>query len=100
VEKLVRDRIPEIIAADGAPPLPLRRLEAGEKLEKLEEKLREEVGEYLESRAPEELADILEVIRALAEALGLPPEDLERIRLRKARERGAFELGIAMDFPE
>jgi predicted house-cleaning noncanonical NTP pyrophosphatase (MazG superfamily) len=99
MEKLVRDRIPEIIAADRGETPAFRIASPGEYPGLLAEKLREEVGEYLESRRPEELADILEVVRALARAAGLAPEEIERIRRKKARERGKFADRKVMDFP-
>ncbi|MDD6200028.1 MAG: nucleoside triphosphate pyrophosphohydrolase, partial [Firmicutes bacterium] len=63
-QKLVRDKIPELIAAGGETPV-IRVLEDGEYLSRLEDKLEEEVAEYRQSGEPEELADILEVVYAL-----------------------------------
>ena len=56
--KLVRDKIPQIIEASGETPI-TRILERDEYLACLETKLDEEVREFHESKAPEELADIL-----------------------------------------
>jgi len=99
MEKLVRDRIPEIIAADRGETPPSRVATEKEYRELLVGKLREETAEYLESRQPEELADILEVVFALGRADGLSPEELENLRREKARARGGFEKRLAMDFP-
>ena len=99
MEKLVRDRIPEIIASDRGEIPPFRIASPDEYPELLAEKLREEVGEFLESRKPEELADILEVIRTLARTAGIDPEEIERIRQKKALERGKFADRKIMDFP-
>ena len=60
----------------------------------LEKKLGEEVSEYQESKSPEELADILEVIYRIAELKGVSKEKLEEIRLKKSSERGAFEKNL------
>lgn len=99
MEKLVRDRIPEIIAGERGEIPPFRIASPGEYPEFLIRKLREEVAEYLESRRPEELADILEVIRALARSAGLQPREIERLREKKALERGGFAARKIMDFP-
>ncbi|MFI6004931.1 nucleoside triphosphate pyrophosphohydrolase [Streptomyces sp. NPDC051366] len=90
--KLVRDRIPQIIRADGAEPV-VYVADPVEYRERLREKLREEVAEYMEAdetTAPEELADVLEVAFALAADYGVGPEQLEKIRASKAQERGGF----------
>ncbi|MFJ7192154.1 nucleoside triphosphate pyrophosphohydrolase [Streptomyces bacillaris] len=88
--KLVRDRIPEVIRNDGADPVTYI---AGpdEYRARLREKLREEVAEFLEAddvSAPGELADVAEVLLALAADLGINREQLEAIRVAKASERG------------
>jgi predicted house-cleaning noncanonical NTP pyrophosphatase (MazG superfamily) len=90
--KLVRDRIPEIISASGAEPITYRAGPA-EYRRRLRDKLMEEVDEFLAADGPtavEELADILEVVYALAADLGATEEDLETTRATKAAERGAF----------
>lgn len=87
--KLVRDRIPEIIKASGR-TCTTRILSDDEYLHMLEAKLDEELAEFHKDRTLEELADLMEVIFALADARGCPPEELERIRARKAGARGGF----------
>lgn len=91
--KLVRDKIPEIIQAGGATPL-TRILETEEYLSCLETKLDEEVQEFHESKATEELADILEVVYALAEAHGCSREQLQQIFDAKHTARGGFKKRI------
>ncbi len=91
--KLVRDRIPDIITASGK-RCDIRTLSAEEYPAMLKAKLHEEIAEYEESGELEELADILEVLYALAAADGSTPEELETLRLRKARERGGFAAKI------
>ena len=91
--KLVRDKIPEIIEASGATPL-TRILETEEYLSCLEAKLDEEVQEFHESKATEELADILEVVYALAEAHGCSREQLQQIFDAKHTARGGFKKRI------
>ncbi|NAS22467.1 hypothetical protein GT755_12320 [Herbidospora sp. NEAU-GS84] len=91
--KLVRDLIPDVIRASGVEPL-IREAHRDELPGLLRAKLEEELAEALCSghpEDPEEFADLLEVLYALAALQGLTPFDLESIRERKAAERGGFE---------
>ena len=88
-QKLVRDKIPQIIRNGGDIPV-TRILDDEEYLTCLENKLDEEVAEFHRDNNIEELADILEVIYALAEADGYSPEELNRYRMEKRAERGGF----------
>lgn len=83
--KLVRDRIPDLFPANT-----YRVLDQGEYESALRNKLTEEVQEYLTNRTPEELADVLEVLHALAALHGMTSDGLETLRARKAAERGGF----------
>ena len=56
----------------------------------LDKKLDEELAEYHQDHSIEELADLLEVIRAAAVAHGYTLEQLEQVRSQKEKERGAF----------
>lgn len=87
--KLVRDKIPDIIRADGLDPV-IRVADPEEYAVRLRAKLREETEEFLASDDPEELADILEVVHALARQIGVTPEKVEELRAAKAAERGGF----------
>lgn len=91
--KLVRDLIPDIIRGNGQTPI-TRIADTIEYTTKLRDKLREEVEEFLQSGDLEELADILEVVTALAAPAGLSRDDLESLRASKAAERGAFTRGF------
>ena len=91
--KLVRDKIPEIIEAGGATPL-TRILETEEYLACLEAKLDEEVQEFHESKSAEELADILEVVYALAEARSCSRGQLQELFDAKHAARGGFAKRI------
>lgn len=97
--KLVRDKIPEIITANGQTPA-IRILDKNEYRVELHKKLQEEVSEYLESVNAEELADILEVVYALGARLGVTSQELERLRLEKAQKRGGFEKRIFLESAE
>jgi len=87
--KLVRDKIPEIIEAQGEKAI-TRVLDTEEYLKCLETKLEEEVSEYRESKTLEELADILEVVFALSEATGYSQEALLAACTAKRAQRGGF----------
>ena len=87
--KLVRDRIPEIIAARGA-MCETEILNDADYLALLDKKLDEELAEYHQDQNLEELADLLEVIRACAAARGYSVSELEALRAKKAAERGGF----------
>ncbi len=94
--KLVRDKILEIIEANGQQATH-KILDSDEYTEELVKKLFEEVEEYKEDRNTDELADILEVVYALAKLHGCTPEQLERIRLTKAQKRGGFDKKIFLE---
>ena len=88
-DKLVRDKIPELIQKAGETPV-IRILEDAEYREHLEKKLDEEVAEFHKDQNIEELADILEVVLALNESLGYSREELESAYLEKHEARGGF----------
>jgi len=87
--KLVRDKIPQIIQNKGGIAQTVV-LSEEDYLKELNIKLQEEVKEYLESGEVEEIADILEVLLALAKQKGLSYNELEEIRDQKVKKRGAF----------
>ncbi len=94
--KLVRDRIPEIIEQAGK-TCSYSILSDDEYLKMLDEKLNEELAEYQESKSMEELADLLEVMKAVALARGSSIEKVEEIRRNKADKRGGFEQKILLE---
>jgi predicted house-cleaning noncanonical NTP pyrophosphatase (MazG superfamily) len=88
--KLVRDKIPDIIRSKGQEPV-IYTADTEEYFIRLRDKLREEVEEYLASdNDREELADILEVLYALADQAGTNQQQLEELRAAKAEKRGGF----------
>ena len=93
--KLVRDRIPEIIQAKGD-KCKIEILSDEEYLKLIDAKLDEELAEYHKDQNIEELADLLEVVHAAAIARGYTLEQLEAIRAKKAGERGGFEKKILL----
>lgn len=91
--KLVRDKIPEMIAKNGERPV-VRILEEQEYFACLEKKLDEEVLEFHTDRNAEELADILEVVFSLGRCIGVEPEQLLSLCKEKREARGGFENRI------
>ncbi|MFC7074807.1 hypothetical protein ACFQJ7_15925 [Halovenus rubra] len=95
-DKLVRDKIPEIIEANDEDPTTYVA-DGEEYATRLGEKLTEEVTEYQKSGDIEELADILEVVHAIRENSGVSVDELQEIRDEKAEQRGRFEDGIVLE---
>ena len=87
--KLVRDKIPQIIAATGK-TCRTEILEEDAYLQLLDEKLGEELAEYQASKSLEELADLLEVMEAVVAARGYTWEQLEAVKAEKKAARGGF----------
>jgi predicted house-cleaning noncanonical NTP pyrophosphatase (MazG superfamily) len=91
MSKLVRDKIPEIIIKNNG-IIPLTHIATGvELLDALDMKLDEEIGEFRSApdtaSAAEEIADVMEVLLALAHSRGFSPEQIEAIRLEKRAKR-------------
>jgi predicted house-cleaning noncanonical NTP pyrophosphatase (MazG superfamily) len=95
VEKLVRDRIPDIIRGDGRDAR-VRTAVGTELASLLSTKLLEEASEFASAPSLEELADVFEVIRALLDAHGWSLSDLEAAADAKRRERGGFARGLVL----
>lgn len=91
--KLVRDKIPLIIESKGEKPI-TKILDAEEYIRELNRKLQEELLEFLQDNTAEELADMLEVIYAIAKTHHISIEELERIREKKKEDKGGFEKKI------
>lgn len=87
--KLVRDKILQIIIADGRTPI-VRTLSDEEYLSELDRKLNEEVAEYQADKSLEEMADVLEVLFAICEARGHSVDELMEVRDKKREKRGGF----------
>ena len=97
--KLVRDKIPEIIKSNGEEPI-TRILNDLEYKEELEKKLYEEYQEVLNSSCKdriEELADMLEIIKYLAKLENSTLEEVITIAKEKSIKRGAFDNKIFLE---
>lgn len=95
-KKAIRDNIPDIIRNSGE-DCKVKTLPDKEFLVEMEKKLGEEVKEYLESKSPEELADIIEVAYRISELRGISVDELERLRVKKAEERGIFSKNFFLE---
>ena len=93
--KLVRDKIPEIIEKNGGKCV-CRTLNDEEYIAMIDAKLNEELVEYYEGKNIEELADLIEVIYAAAKARGYTIAELEEVRAKKAEKRGGFDKRILL----
>lgn len=97
--KLVRDKIPEIIEKDGKTCV--THILSGEKyIVALETKLNEEVAEYQADKNLEEMAGVLEVLQAICVARGYSLDELEMMRAKKADERGGFKDKVFLEYVE
>lgn len=95
--KLVRDRIPEVIEHTGK-SFNTTILTQEEYIKELKKKSYEELEEYMSAEnneeALEELADVLEILHAFAAVHGSSINEVEEIRKKKAEKRGGFQERI------
>ena len=93
--KLIRDRIPEIIEESGNKCI-VEEMDTDTYIQYLDQKLNEELAEYHADKSIEELADLLEVIYAVVVARGYSVEELEKVREEKAAKRGGFKKRLCL----
>jgi|SRR3989344_698226 len=93
--KLVRDKIPEIIVQKGGKPV-VRVANEETYWQKLKEKLQEEVDEFMKDENIEEIADTLEVIEAICVYKGFDASEVQAVKNKKAEHRGKFEKRIIL----
>lgn len=97
-DKLVRDKIPEIIESRGEGRVVVTRILGDDEYKVyLEKKLDEEVAEFHESKSIEELADILEVVFSIGSAYGYEAGTLLLAQEAKYRERGGFGKKVLLE---
>jgi len=94
--KLVRDGIPDKIQKAGE-EFKIHIATEEEYNDKLKEKLVEEANEFASSGNVEELADLLEVMMALARSKGIDWSEVEHVRKEKLEKRGGFDKRIILD---
>jgi predicted house-cleaning noncanonical NTP pyrophosphatase (MazG superfamily) len=94
--KLVRDNIPAIIKASGGVPH-TTILNNDDYLKALGNKLVEEALEAKQTPIVEELADVMEVLLAIAENQGISLQEIEKARIKKNQTNGSFEKRIFLE---
>ncbi len=103
VDKLIRDKLPQIMRASGIQVFE-RVMEKDEYLKRLKDKLLEEAKEVIasgsEKEMREELADLLEVMLALAKAYGMELADIQQAAEQKRADKGGFDNRIYNAFVE
>lgn len=92
--KLIRDRIPEIIKEAGWKP-EIRTLGEKEFLNALKKKVVEEAGELIEAKdkkgISEEIADIQELLDALISEMKMTKSEIKKLQTAKREKRGGFK---------
>ena len=94
-DKLVRDNIPTIIENAGKTCV-TKIVFNDEVINYFIKKAHEEIDEVAEAKSSEEMADVLEVISAIIEKLGLDTKEVEDIQRKKALKNGAFKENIIL----
>jgi predicted house-cleaning noncanonical NTP pyrophosphatase (MazG superfamily) len=102
--KLVRDKIPEIIKADGKNPK-IRILTEAEYNKELLKKLVEEALEAKEAgdekeELIKEIGDVEEVIEAVIKSFGLDEGEIKKMRIKRKKTRGSFDKRIFLESAE
>ena len=96
-DKLVRDKIPEVIAAAGKKAVCYQDTDKDSMRNRLLNKLQEEAEEFRAEPCLEELADLAEVVDGLAHGEGLEFVEVLAKKTQKRAERGGFEKGIVLE---
>jgi predicted house-cleaning noncanonical NTP pyrophosphatase (MazG superfamily) len=95
--KLIRDRIPEIIKADGWKPK-IRVLKNSEFFNAVKKKLQEEAGELMKAKSKKEILneiiDIQELLDVLIHEIGVTKKQSKKMQDRKKKERGGFKKRV------
>ncbi len=94
--RLVRDKIPDIILKEGSLPTS-HTLDDKDYIKELNKKLMEEVNEYLETENIEGMVDILEVIRAILDYKEMTYDEIEEKRIKKAKKKGTFRDKVFLE---
>jgi|TARA_B100000029_G_scaffold515722_1_gene624221 predicted house-cleaning noncanonical NTP pyrophosphatase (MazG superfamily) len=97
--KLIRDKIPEIMSTEGK-EYSIHIASEEEYKQKLKEKLLEEASEFLKEPSLEEIGDVAEVFGAILEAFDYSVEALQHQILQKIADRGSFKDRIVLEWTE
>lgn len=94
--KLVRDRIPELIMRAGQKPI-FRRVQGEELKTYADAKILEEAKEFTKTGESDELVDLLEAIYFRFKLDGIASQEIHERMARKRQERGGFEGGVVLE---
>jgi len=98
-QKLVRDRIPEIIEKDGK-EFSVYQVKGARLKDYAMQKLQEEVMEFIENPCAEEAADIMEIMNFICHRQGIREQAILAEATAKRIRKGAFEMGFILDWVE
>lgn len=98
--KLVRDRIPENINNKQGKTCKYKILNDDEYLKELNKKVIEEANEFIEENSIEELADLMEVVKAIMKIKGYAVEQVKEAMENKKNKKGAFSNKIYLEYVE
>lgn len=103
-DKLVRDRIPDIVARNGERAV-TRTLSTDEYRYALVQKLAEEVAEVQSAAGDaealaKEIGDVQEVLAYLIRAYELDPDAITRLQRERHEQRGGFKDRIYLEYTE
>jgi len=98
-DKLVRDKIPQIIEDDGKRAL-VSQITRGAFKEYALKKLREEVEEFIQEPSAEEAADIIEILETICNREAILPDEIKAQRIAKRVTKGAFQMGFLLEWVE
>jgi len=98
--KLVRDKVPDIINKKGAKPI-IRIADEEEYVYALKHKILEEAGDLTRAKGDnselEEVIDIMEAVNAYIKHKKVSVKNAERMRKYKLRKRGGFDRRIILE---
>ena len=98
-QKLVRDRIPEIITEAGK-DFSVTQMRGGRLKDYAMKKLQEEVQEFIENPCAEEAADIMEIFHFVCNRMGIRDSEIMAQSTSKRILRGGFEMGYILEWVE
>ena len=96
-QKLVRDRIPEIIEKDGK-EFSVSQVRGDRLRDYAMKKLQEEVQEFVEGPSAEEAADIMEIFHFICDRIGIKDSEIMAQSTSKRLLRGGFEMGYILEW--